>query len=317
MTQTGDDFRTGVIALIGRPNVGKSTLMNRLIGMKVAITSVKPQTTRGRIRTVVTEENAQMIFLDSPGIHEAKNRLGERMMRVAADVKKDADVILWLLDIKNRIGEEERQIGDDLSHARQPVIVVLNKADGLSGEEMREAVRRVTDCYSFDGCLAVSALKGDQINELKRAIIEKLPFGPPLYDEDELTDMPEREIVAEIIREKALRFLDDEVPHGIAVVTETMRWRTKKPENGKQAADGEAQEICDIEAVLICERESHKGIIIGKNGRMIREIGRAARADIEKLLDCHVNLQMFVKVRKDWRDDVRQLKNFGLWTTER
>ncbi len=305
-----DQFRTGVIALIGRPNVGKSTLMNRLIGMKVAITSGRPQTTRGRIRTIVTYDDCQMIFLDSPGIHEAKNRLGERMMRVTREVMGDADVILWLLEHGKPVGEEERQIGEDLSRAKQPVIIVLNKADGVPGEEISREEESLRSAFPFADCFSVSALKGERIEALKDAIRERLPYGPPLYDEDALTDMPEREVVAEIIREKALRLLTDEVPHGIAVVTGSMQYREKK------TADGTASEICDIHADIVCERESHKGIVIGKGGRMLKEIGRSARTDIEKLLDCRVNLQLYVKVRKDWRNDVRQLKNFGLWTDE-
>ena len=305
-----EQYRTGVIALIGRPNVGKSTLMNRLIGMKVAITSGRPQTTRGRIRTIITYDDCQMIFLDSPGIHEAKNRLGERMMRVTRDVMGDADIILWLLEYGKPVGEAERQIGDDLARARQPVIIVLNKTDGASEEEIARTKDSLQTAFDFAVCFPVSALKGEGVDALRDAIRERLPYGPPLYDEDALTDMPEREVVAEIIREKALRLLTDEVPHGIAVVTGSMRYRTKR------GSDGTEREICDIQADLICERESHKGIVIGRNGRMLKEIGRSARADIEKLLDTQVNLQLYVKVRKDWRNDVRQLKNFGLWTDE-
>ena len=272
--------------------------MNRLIGMKVAITSEKPQTTRGRIRTVVTFPDSQMIFMDTPGIHEAKNRLGERMMRVTGEVKKDADVILWLLEINGQIGEAERQIGEELSRARQPVIIALNKADGLSEEQISARTQAVEKEFPFAAAFAVSALKGERIEALRAAIKDRLPYGEPLYDEDELTDMPEREIVAEIVREKALRLLNDEVPHGIAVVTETMRYRTKQAPPGSEGVS--PQEICDIHAVLICEKESHKGIVIGKNGRMLQKIGRAARVDMEKLLDCHVNLQLFVKVRKNF-----------------
>ena len=305
-----DQYRTGVIALIGRPNVGKSTLMNRLIGMKVAITSGRPQTTRGRIRTIITDEESQMIFLDSPGIHEARNKLGERMMRVAREVMGDADVILWLLECSGPVGEEERQIGEDLARAKQPVIIVLNKTDDLPEEEILKHKELIRNTFPFAECVPVSALKGERIDGLRKAILKRLPYGPPLYDEDALTDMPEREVVAEIVREKALRLLTDEVPHGIAVVTESMRYREK------QSMDGGAGEICDIHADIICERESHKGIVIGKNGKMLKAIGKSAREDIEKLLDTQVNLQLYVKVRKDWRNDVRQLKNFGLWTQD-
>ncbi len=335
MTGTEEGYRTGFVALIGCPNVGKSTLMNRLIGQKIAITSCKPQTTRMRIRTVITDALSQMIFLDSPGIHEAKDRLGERMMRVANEVKNDADVILWLLEMgepEKLLGDTERQIGDDLSHVRQPVIIVLNKADGYPGQTVEQSLQALRSAFPYAEPVAVSALKGQNIEELRAAIRKRLPYGAPLYEEDALTDMPEREIAAEIIREKALRFLSDEVPHGIAVMTEKMRYRQKRggrasaqPGAGKRQrntlSSGQEipamtpeEEICDIHAVIICERESHKGIIIGKDGRMLKRIGSAARPDIEKLLDCRVNLQLFVKVRRDWRDDVQQLKSFGLWT---
>ncbi len=298
-----DEHRTGFIALIGTPNVGKSTLMNRMIGQKVAITSCRPQTTRNRILTVVTDEHSQMIFLDTPGIHEAKNRLGEKMVSIAREVRNDADVVLWLLDAKREPGDDEQRIGEELERLRAPVVIVLNKADTVPGETLKRNIDLIKTKYSYAEVCAVSALKGDNTDGLKRLITERLPYGPPLYDEDELTDMPEREIAAEMVREKALRLLKDEVPHGLAVVTESMKERTKK--------DGTP--VMDVHATIVCEKDTHKGIVIGKNGGMLKKIGAEARADMEKMLDMQVNLQLYVKVRKNWRDDPLQLKSLGLW----
>ena len=303
MSSPADEHRTGFIALIGTPNVGKSTLMNRMIGQKVAITSCRPQTTRNRILTVVTDERSQMIFLDTPGIHEARNRLGEKMVSIAREVRNDADVVLWLLDAKREPGDDEQRIGEELERLRAPVVIVLNKADTVSEDTLKRNIETMRTKYSFAEVCAVSALKGDNTDELKRMITERLPYGPPLYDEDELTDMPEREIAAEMVREKALRLLKDEVPHGLAVVTESMKERTKK--------DGTP--VMDVHATIVCEKDTHKGIVIGKNGAMLKKIGAEARTDMEKMLDMQVNLQLFVKVRKNWRDDPLQLKSLGLW----
>ncbi len=292
-----DNFKTGFIALIGRPNVGKSTLMNQMIGQKIAITSDKPQTTRGRIQTVYTDEISQMIFLDTPGIHESKNKLGEYMLRIAQKTLDDVDLVLWLVEPSSFIGAGEQYIIDQLKNCNKPVILVINKVDTVEYQKLLTYI----DCYrkamDFAEIVPVSALKRDNIDTLKNCIRKYLPYGPAFYDEDTVTDQPERQIAAEIIREKALRLLQDEVPHGIAVSIEKMRIRP----------DG----IMNIDATIICERDSHKGIIIGKSGSMLKRIGTQSRIDIEKMVEHKVNLQIWVKVRKNWRDDMLQMKNLG------
>lgn len=289
-------YKSGFVTLIGRPNVGKSTLMNRLIGQKIAITSKKPQTTRNRIQTVLTTEEGQIVFLDTPGIHKAKNKLGDYMVNVAERTMEEVDVILWLVEPTDYIGAGERHIIGQLKKIKTPVILVINKTDTVK----REAVFSFIDTYrkelDFQEIVPVSALKGENTDELVKCIFKYLPYGPAFYDEDTITDQPMRQIVAELIREKALRLLEDEIPHGIAVSIESMK------EKGK---------ICHIEATIVCERESHKGIIIGKGGQMLKKIGSAARTEIENLLEMQVNLQLWVKVKKDWRDSDFLLKNFG------
>ncbi len=289
-------YRSGFVTLIGRPNVGKSTLMNRLIGQKIAITSSKPQTTRNRIQTVLTLKEGQIVFLDTPGIHKAKNRLGDYMVRVAEHTLEQVDVILWLVEPTDYIGAGERHIIEQLKKVKTPVILVINKTDTVK----KESVLTFIDVYrrelDFQEIVPVSALKGHNTDELIKCILKYLPCGPAFYDEDTITDQPMRQIVAELIREKALRQLEDEIPHGIAVTVESMK------EYGR---------ICHIEATVICERESHKGIVIGKGGQMLKKIGSAARPDIEKLLEMQVNLKLWVKVRKDWRDSGLLLKNYG------
>ena len=295
-----DSFRSGYIALIGRPNVGKSTLMNRLIGTKIAITSKKPQTTRSRILTVFTDDTAQMVFLDTPGIHEATNRLGDFMMKEAVSTLQDADVILWLVEPDPFIGEKEQRVISLLQKSLKPVLLIINKADTVSTERIEAVKSAFSEAASFIDVMEVSALKGIGTDVLMERIKSMLPYGPPFYEEDTLTDVPERDIVAEIIREKALRNLKDEVPHGIAVTIEKMRER-----------EGREDALIDIEATIICEKDSHKGIVIGKGGAMLKRIGADARRDIEKLLDCKVFLKIFVKVRKDWRDNPLMLNGFG------
>ena len=293
-----NNFKTGYIALIGRPNVGKSTLMNQMIGQKIAITSCKPQTTRNKIMTVYTDEQCQMIFLDTPGIHETKNKLGEYMTKLAKNTLTEVDIVMWLVEPSTFIGAGEKSIIEDLKACRKPVILVINKIDTVSEDNLdrfEEAYRKEMD---FAAVVKVAALKRKNIDGVMNTIRELLPVGPPFYYEDPLTDQPERQIVAEIIREKALRLMKDEVPHGIAVTIERMREREDK-------------DLMDIEATIICERDSHKGIVIGKGGAMLKKIGSTARKDIEELVGVKVNLQLWVKVRKDWRDDKTQLKSFG------
>ena len=291
-------YKSGFVTLIGRPNVGKSTLMNHLIGQKIAITSEKPQTTRNRIQTVYTDERGQIIFLDTPGIHKAKNKLGEYMVNVAENTLKEVDVILWLVEPTTFIGAGERHIAEQLSKIKTPVILVINKIDTVkSKEEILTFIAAYKDILNFAEIIPVSALKEMNIEDVKSSIFKYLPAGPQFYDEDTVTDQPMRQIAAELIREKALRMLDDEIPHGIAVVIDQMKERP----NG----------IIDVDATIVCERDSHKGIIIGKGGSMLKKIGSNARYEMERLLDTQVNLKLWVKVRKDWRDSELMMKNFG------
>ena len=293
-----EDIKSGFAAIIGRPNVGKSTLMNHLIGQKIAITSRKPQTTRNRIQTVYTSERGQIVFLDTPGIHKAKNKLGEYMVNVAQRTFQDADVILWLVEASDYIGAGERHIAQQLKRTKLPVILVMNKVDRVEKKEIPgyiEAYRKILD---FAEIVPVSALRSVNLDTLLDCIFKYLPYGPQFYDEDTVTDQPQRQIVAEMIREKTLRCLEEEIPHGIAVTIEQMK---ERPEGG----------LVDIEATIICERDSHKGIIIGKQGAMLKKIGSQARTEIEKMLEEKVNLKLWVKVKKDWRDSDFLIKNFG------
>ena len=293
------DFKSGFATLIGRPNVGKSTLMNQIIGQKIAITSKKPQTTRNRIQTVYTQEDrGQIVFLDTPGIHKAKNKLGEYMVNVAEHTLNEVDVILWLVEPTTFIGAGERHIAEQLKKTTVPVILIINKTDTVKKEEVLTFIDAYRKIYDFAEIIPASALHGDNTDTIVDMIFKYLPYGPMFYDEDTVTDQPQRQIVAEVIREKALHALDAEIPHGIAVTIESMKQR----KNSK---------IVDIEATIICERDSHKGIIIGKGGSMLKKIGSNARFEIERLLESKVNLHLWVKVRKGWRDSDIQMKNFG------
>lgn len=290
--------KSGFVTLVGRPNVGKSTLMNHLIGQKIAITSNKPQTTRNRIQTVYTDERGQIIFLDTPGIHKAKNKLGEYMVNVAEHTLKEVDLVLWLVEPSTFIGAGERHIAEQLSGVKTPVILVINKIDQVKKqEEILTFIDAYKDICPFAEIVPLSALKDRNTDLLLELIFKYLPYGPQFYDEDTVTDQPMRQIAAELIREKALRLLSDEIPHGIAVTIEKMTER----ENG----------IIDIDASIVCEKDSHKGIIIGKGGAMLKRIGSAARREIEDMMDTKVNLQLWVKVRREWRDSEIYMKNYG------
>lgn len=293
-----ENFKSGFVAIIGRPNVGKSTLMNHLIGQKIAITSKKPQTTRNKIQTVYTCEDGQIIFLDTPGIHKAKNKLGEYMVNVAEQTLKDVDVILWLVEPTTYIGAGEKHIAEQLQKTSLPVILVINKVDTVKKEDILQVIDNYRKLYDFAEIIPASALRGQNTKDVVNSLFKYMPYGPMFYDEDTVTDQPQRQIVAEIIREKALHALDEEIPHGIAVTIEKMRER-------------KGQHIVDIEATIICERDSHKGIIIGKQGSMLKKIGSNARFEIEKMLEERVNLKIWVKVKKDWRDSDTLMKNFG------
>ncbi|MDY2593536.1 MAG: GTPase Era [Oliverpabstia sp.] len=293
-----DNFKSGFVAIIGRPNVGKSTLMNHLIGQKIAITSKKPQTTRNRIQTVYTCEDGQIVFLDTPGIHKAKNKLGEYMVNVAEQTLRDVDVVMWLVEPTTFIGAGEKHIAEQLEKTSLPVILVINKVDTVKKEEILQVIDTYRKLYDFAEIIPVSALRGHNTDDIIQSLFKYMTYGPMFYDEDTVTDQPQRQIVAEVIREKALHALDEEIPHGIAVTIEKMRER-------------KGQKIVDIEATIICERDSHKGIIIGKQGTMLKKIGSNARYEIEKMLEEKVNLRIWVKVRKDWRDSDTLMKNFG------
>lgn len=300
--------KSGFVTLIGRPNVGKSTLMNKIIGQKIAITSKKPQTTRNRIQTVLTTDEGQIVFVDTPGIHKAKNKLGEYMVKVAKQSLKGVDVVLWLVEPTDYIGEGEKSIAQSLSTVKQPVILVINKTDTVKKEFLLEVIDKYKNVADFTDIIPVSAFKGDGVDDLINTIYKYLPLGPYYFDEDAITDQPQRQIVAEIIREKALRNMDKEIPHGIAVVIDNMKYRDGA---FKDSYKYELPGIYDIDATIICERDSHKGIIIGKGGEMLKKIGSLSRPDMEKMLGAKVNLHIFVKVKNNWRDSDFLIKNFG------
>lgn len=292
-------MKSGFVALIGRPNVGKSTLMNTLIGQNIAITSSKPQTTRNRIQTVFTDERGQIVFLDTPGIHKAKNKLGEYMVKVSTRTLRDVDLVLWLVEPGTFIGEGDEHIFEILSNVEVPVILAVNKMDSLKQkDDILGVIAKYSSKMNFADIVPVSALKGTNTDELLKVIFKYLSEGPMYYDEDTVTDQPIKQIASELIREKALKFLQDEIPHGIAVEIDTWSYR-------------KGGGMVDIEAAVVCEKDSHKGIIIGKGGGMLKKIGSAARKDIENLLECKVNLKLWVKVRPKWRDSDVQMKNFG------
>ncbi|MCI8281052.1 MAG: GTPase Era [Lachnospiraceae bacterium] len=294
-------FKSGFVTLIGRPNVGKSTLMNHLIGQKIAITSKKPQTTRNRIQTVYTdEEKGQIVFVDTPGIHKAKNKLGEYMVNVAEHALNEVDLVLWLVEPASFIGAGERHIIEKLKKVSTPVILIINKVDTVKKEQVLAYIDTYRKVYDFAEIVPLSALRGENTEILPDLIFKYLPYGPMFYDEDTVTDQPMRQIVAELIREKALHALEEEIPHGIAVSIDRMKERK-----------GKGRHVTDIDATIICERDSHKGIIIGKGGSMLKKIGSNARFEMERLLECKVNLKLWVKVKKDWRDSDFLIKNFG------
>ena len=291
-------FKSGFVSIVGRPNVGKSTLMNNVVGEKIAIMSDKPQTTRNTIQAVYTDEEAQVVFLDTPGIHKPKNKLGEFMVKSATDAFKNVDLVLFVVDESKKIGPGDRKIIDDLKNIKTPVVLVLNKIDQLNEEELFNLMKMYNAEGVFEQIVPISALKGRNINELLKVIKSHLEEGPQYFPDYMITDQPERVLVSELIREKVLHYIHDEVPHGVAVEIERMKSRKDK-------------EIVDISAVIYCERDSHKGIIIGKNGRKLKGIGKSARTDIELLLGSQANLQLWVKVKENWRNLQNYVSNFG------
>jgi len=291
--------KSGFVAIIGRPNVGKSTLMNHLIGQKIAITSKKPQTTRNRIQTVYTDERGQIVFLDTPGIHKAKNKLGEYMVQVAERTLREVDAIMWLVEPTTFIGAGEQHIAEQLQKTGVPVLLIINKIDTVQKDSLLPAIEKYSKVCDFAEIIPCSALRGQNTEDIIPALFKYLPYGPMFYDEDTVTDQPMKQIAAEIIREKSLHALDDEIPHGIAVAIDSMKERPGK------------RPMYDIDATIICEKDSHKGIIIGKGGAMLKKIGSNARYELEKMLEAQVNLKLWVKVKKDWRDSDFLIRNFG------
>ncbi len=292
------EFKSGFVSIIGRANVGKSTLMNVMIGQKIAIMSNKPQTTRNRIQTIITTERGQIIFIDTPGIHEAKHKLGAFMNETAVSTFNEVDIVLWLIEPDKHIGKGDALIIEQLKKTKTPVILVINKIDTIEKPQILEVINTYKDQYDFTEIIPVSALKNENIESVLDSLYKHLKEGPQFFPEDMITDQPERQLVAELIREKALRLMEQEIPHGIAVVIDQMK-------------DRDNQDIIDIDATIVCEKDSHKGMIIGKQGQMLKKIGTLARHDMEALLGCKVHLQLWVKVKKDWRDSDFLLKNFG------
>lgn len=290
-------FKSGFITIIGRPNVGKSTLLNRIMGEKLSIVSCKPQTTRNNIQTILTEDDFQLVFVDTPGIHKPKHKLGEYMVKIAQDSVKEVDLVLFLINPENEVGKGDLYILEQLKECGVPIFLVVNKIDENPAERVAETLKNYSELFEFKEIIPISALNGKNVDELKRLMVKYMPEGPKYYPEDMITDQQERFIVAETIREKALRLLSQEVPHGIAVDIITM----KKDEKG----------IYHIEGNILCERDSHKGIIIGKNGAMLKKISTYARQDIEKFLGGKIYLELWVKVKKEWRDSIITLKDLG------
>lgn len=291
-------FKSGFISIIGRPNVGKSTLMNRLIGEKIAIMSNKPQTTRHRVQSILTTDDFQAIFIDTPGIHTPQNKLGEYMVKAAHTTLNEVDIILYLVEAEAKIGRLDSEIIEKLKNVGTPIFLCINKIDSIPKEEVIKVIDLYKDQMPFAEIIPISAYEGNNVDSLLSCIAKYLPEGPQFFPEDMITDQPERQLVAELIREKALHLLDKEIPHGIAVEIDTMKRR-------------ENSNIVDIEATIVCERESHKRIIIGKQGAMIKDIGSKARRDMERLLGSKIYLTLWVKIKKNWRDSDFLLKNYG------
>lgn len=294
-----DNFKSGFVTIIGRPNVGKSTLMNQLIGQKIAITSNKPQTTRNRIQTVYTRDDGQIVFVDTPGVHKAKNKLGEYMMEQVTKSIADVDAVMVLVEPGENVGAKEKALIESIKEVKCPVLLAINKIDSVDPAVVPKTIEAYAKIRDFDDIVPVSAKSGAGCEELLNTLFKYMPYGPAYFDEDTVTDMPVRAIVAEIIREKALHALDEEVPHGIVVLIDIMKQRPGK------------RPFYDIEATIVCEKDSHKGIIIGKGGQMLKKIGSNSRFEIERLVECQVNLRLWVKVKKDWRDSEYLIKNFG------
>ena len=292
------EYKSGFITIVGRPNVGKSTLLNSIVGEKIAIISEKPQTTRNKVTAILTEDDSQMIFIDTPGIHKPKTKLGEYMMKVAEDTFSEVDVILFVVEANKPLGADENKIIEGFASIKTPVILIINKIDLVDKSVLLPLIERYSRLYGFRTAIPISAVNHDGIDLIKQQIKNMLPPGPQFFPDDMITDQPERQIVSEMIREKVLRYLSEEVPHGIAVEVMSM----KKKDHS---------ETVEILANIYCEKLSHKGIIIGKKGAMLKKIGSMARVDIERLFGSQVFLDLWVKVKKDWRNSDFLIKSFG------
>ena len=290
-------FKSGFISIIGRPNVGKSTFMNRVIGEKIAIMSDKPQTTRNKIQGVLTEEDAQMVFIDTPGIHKPKHRLGDFMVQVAEDSLNEIDAVLFMVNASEGYGAGDQFIIDRLQKVKSPVFLILNKIDLIHPDDIFELIEKYKDLYDFAEVFPISALEGNNVEFLLSKLKSYLPEGPQYYPTDQITDHPERFIMTELIREKVLQLTREEIPHSIAVLLENIERRKN--------------DTLYIQAVIVTERPTQKGILIGKQGKMLKDIGKKARQDIEALLGTKVFLELWVKVQKDWRNRENQLREFG------
>ena len=291
-------YRSGFVTVVGRPNVGKSTLLNKVIGEKISIISDKPQTTRNKIQLVYTEEDCQIVFLDTPGIQMPKNKLGEYMLKVSKETLEEVDIITFMVDSSFETGKLDSYIIEELKTVKTPIILLINKIDTINKEDVDKLILKYQEMDIFHTIIPISAINGTNIDLYLEAIKELLPEGPQYFPEDMITDQPERFIIAELIREKALENLQEEVPHGIFVEVEEVRTREDK-------------DLIDVFATIYCEKESHKGIVIGKAGRMLKAIGQSSRLDIERLLGSRVNLQLWVKVEKNWRERESKVKHFG------
>lgn len=297
-TQRSQDYKSGFISIIGRPNVGKSTFLNRVIGQKIAIMSDKPQTTRNKVQGVLTTEDAQLIFIDTPGIHKPKHKLGDFMMKVAQNTLKEVDLVLFMVNAEEGFGRGEEFILEKFQTVKTPIFLVINKIDQVHPDELLPIIESYKEKYPFTEVFPISALEGNNVLQLLEKIKTYLPEGPQFYPADQVTDHPERFIVSELVREKALHLTREEIPHSLAVIIDKMERREDK-------------DIINIMATIIVERDSQKGIIIGKQGSMLKEIGKRARVDIENLLGSKVFLELWVKVQKDWRNKMSQLRDFG------
>ncbi|WP_028399239.1 GTPase Era [Ectobacillus panaciterrae] len=291
------EYKSGFVSIIGRPNVGKSTFLNRIIGQKIAIMSDKPQTTRNKIQGVYTEEDAQIIFIDTPGIHKPKHKLGDFMIKMAENTLKEVDIVLFMINATEKFGRGDEYIIEKLKSTKQPVFLVVNKIDQLHPNELLPLIDKYREMYDFAEIVPISALEGNNVEALISAIKKYLPEGPQYYPEHQITDHPERFIIAELVREKVLHLTREEVPHSVAVVIDAI----EKREGG----------AVYVNATVVVERPSQKGIIIGKQGSMLKEVGKRARLDIEMLLGSKVFLELWVKVQKDWRNKMSQLRDFG------